>query len=341
MEKATIIGVDLAKHVFQVHGASADGSVAFRKKISRVKLLPFLSSQPRCVVAMEACAGAHGWARDIQAQGHEVRLIAPAYVKPFVKRQKNDMADAEAITEAAGRPTMRFVAVKSAEKQASGMVFKTRDLLVRQRTQTINALRGHLTEHGIIAPQGVFHIGRLAAEVENANNHLPVIVTELCTLLLRHIATLDEQIASLDRRIRDRAREDETARRLMSIPGVGPVCATALEALAPPPETFARGRDFAAWLGLTPRQNSSGGKVRLGRISRMGQRDLRRLLIIGATAVVRWAARRGAPAGSWLARMMARKPRMLVAVALANKIARIAWALMAKGGIYRSLAAAA
>ena len=162
MEKATIIGVDLAKHVFQVHGASADGSVAFRKRISRVKLLPFLSSQPRCLVAMEACAGAHGWARDIQAQGHEVRLIAPAYVKPFVKRQKNDMADAEAITEAAGRPTMRFVAVKSAEKQASGMVFKTRDLLVRQRTQTINALRGHLTEHGIIAPQGVFHIGRLA-----------------------------------------------------------------------------------------------------------------------------------------------------------------------------------
>src|SRR6266446_747852 len=337
MEKATIIGVDLVKHVFQVHGACADGSVAFRKKISRVKLLPFLSSQPRCVVAMEACAGAHGWAREIQAQGHEVRLIAPAYVKPFVKRQKNNMADAEVITEAAARPTMRFVAVK----QASGTVFKTRDLLFRQRTQTINALRGHLTEHGIIAPQGIFHLGRLAAEVENVNSHLPVIVTELCTLLLRHIATLDEQIASLDRRIRDRAREDETARRLMSIPGVGPVCATALEALAPPPETFARGRDFAAWLGLTPRQNSSGGKVRPGRISRMGQRDLRRLLIIGATAVVRWAARRGAPAGSWLARMMARKPRMLVAIALANRIARVAWALMTKGGVYQSLAAAA
>jgi transposase len=258
-----------------------------------------------------------------------------------VKRQKNDMADAEAITEAAARPTMRFVAVKSAEKQASGMVFKTRDLLVRQRTQTINALRGHLTEHGIIAPQGVFHVGRLAAEVENVNSHLPSIVIELCTLLLRHIATLDRQIAALDRRVRDRAREDETARRLMSIPGVGPVCATALEALSPPPETFARGRDFAAWLGLTPRQNSSGGKARLGRISRMGQRDLRRLLIIGAMAVVRWAARRGAPAGSWLARMMARKPRMLVAIALANRIARIAWALMAKGGVYQSPAAAA
>lgn len=335
MEKASIIGIDLAKHVFQVHGASADGSVAFRRKLSRSKLLPFLSSQPKCVVAMEACAGAHRWAREIQAQGHEVRLIAPVYVKPFVKRQKNDMADAEAISEAAARPTMRFVAVKSAEKQASGMVFKTRDLLVRQRTQTINALRGHLTEHGIIAPQGVFHISRLAAEVENLGSHLPTAMTELCALLLQHIAALNQQIAVLDRRVRERARADETARRLMSIPGVGPVCATAMEALAPPPETFARGRDFAAWLGLTPRQNSSGGKARLGRISRMGQRDLRRLLIIGAMAVVRWAARRGAPAGSWLARMMTKKPRMLVATALANRIARVAWALMAKGGIYQ------
>jgi transposase len=221
------------------------------------------------------------------------------------------------------------------------MVFKTRDLLVRQRTQTINALRGHLTEHGNIAPQGIFHIGRLAAEVENVSSHLPSIVIELCTLLLGHIATLDKQIAVLDRRIRDRAREDETARRLMSIPGVGPVCATALEALSPPSETFTKGRDFAAWLGLTPRQNSSGGKARLGRISRMGQRDLRRLLIIGAMAVVRWAARRGAPAGSWLARIMARKPRMLVAVALANKIARIAWVLMSRGGVYQESAVAA
>jgi transposase len=341
VEKVSIIGVDLAKPVFQVHGACADGSVAFRKKLSRPKLLPFLSSQPRCVVAMEACAGAHRWAREIQAAGHEVRLIAPVYVKPFGKRQQNDMADAEAITEAAARATMRFVAVKSAEKQASGMVFKARDLLVRQRTQTINALRGHLAEHGIVAPQGIFHVGRLAAELEGANGDLPRIVIELCTLLLGHIARLDQQIAALDRHVCRRARNDPTARRLISISGVGPVCATALEALAPPPETFAKGRDFAAWLGLTPRQNSSGGKARLGRISRMGQRDLRRLLIIGAMAVVRWAARRGAPAGSWLARMMASKPRMLVAIALANRIARIAWALMAKGGVYQLPAAAA
>ncbi len=230
---------------------------------------------------MEACGGAHGWAREIQALGHAVRLIPPVYVKPFVKRQRNDMADAAAISEAAARPAMRFVTVKSAEKQASSMVFKTRDLLVRQRTQTINALRGHLAEHGFIAPQGVFHSGRLAAEIGTRGRRLPSTVTELCTLLLQHIARLDEQIAVLDRRIRDRAREDETARRLMSIPGIGPICATALEALTPPPETFARG----CLARLTPRQNSSGGKTRLGRISRMGQRDLRRLLIIGSMAV--------------------------------------------------------
>ena len=339
MEEVSTIGIDLAKQVFQVHGSHADGSVAFRKKLSRAKLLPFLASQPRCVVAMEACAGAHHWGREIEALGYKVRLIAPAYVKPFVRRQKNDAADAEAIVEAAVRPTMRFVAVKSAEKQASGMVFKVRDLLVRQRTQVINALRGHLAEYGIIAPQGIFYVSRLAAEIETPRSDMPVVAVEMCTMLLKHLSVLDERIAALDQQIRDRARTDETVRRLMTIPGIGPICATALEALAPPADTFAKGRDFAAWLGLTPRQNSSGGKARLGRVSKMGQRDLRRLLIIGAMAVVRWAARRGAPTGSWLARMMASKPRMLVAVALANRIARVAWALMVQGGIYRASAA--
>lgn len=334
MEELSIIGIDLAKHVFQLHGADPTGTVVFRKKLSRAKLLPFLASQRKCVVAMEACAGAHHWGRAIDALGHEARLIAPTYVQPFVKRQKNDMADAEAIAEAAARPTMRFVAVKSAEKQASSMVFKTRDLLVRQRTQTINALRGHLTEYGVVAPQGTFHLGRLAAEVADRGNGLPAAVTELCSMLLGHVRALDLQIATLDRKIRDRAREDRTIRRLMTIPGVGPICATALEALAPPAETFGKGRDFAAWLGLTPRQNSSGGKPRLGRMTKMGQRDLRRLLIIGAMAVVRWAERKGPSAGSWLGGMMARKPRMLIAVALANKMARIAWALLARGGVY-------
>jgi transposase len=340
MGEVSIIAIDLAKHVFQLHGACSDGRPAFRKKLSRGRLLSFLAAQPRTIVAMEACAGAHYWGREIQALGHEVRLIAPAYVKPFVKRQKNDLADAEAIAEAAVRPTMRFVAVKSAEKQASGMVFKTRDLLVRQKTQMINALRGHLSEYGVIAPQGVFHLSRLAAEVRSPTSELPVTVVDLCTVLLLHIETLAEQIALLDRQIRDRARKNEVVRRLMTIPGIGPISASALEALAPSPETFVKGRDFAAWLGLTPRQNSSGGKPRLGRVSKMGQRDLRRLLIIGAMAVVRWAARKGAPAGSWLARMLERKPRMLVAVALANKMARIAWALMVGGGVYKVPAAA-
>ena len=336
MEKVSIIGLDLAKNVFQAHGACADGSVAFRRKLTRSKLLEFFAAQPHCVVAMEACASAHHWAREIGALGHEVRLIAPIYVKPFVKRQKNDMADAEAIAEAASRPTMRFVAVKSVEKQAAAMAFKTRDLLVRQRTQTINALRGHLAEYGVVAPNGPAHVGRLAQALEGPNSRLPAPVVALCQMLHARIAALAEQIGLLDKELRDRARRDDTAARLMTIPGVGVICATAIEALAPPPESFAKGRDFAAWLGLTPRQHSSGGKTRLGGTSKMGQRDLRRLLISGAMTVVRWASRRGAPEGSWLARMLAKKPRLVVAVALANRIARIAWALMAKGGIYRA-----
>ena len=335
MEQVSIIGIDLAKNVFQLHGARADGSVAFRKKLSRSKLLPFLSSLPSCRVAMEACAGAHHWGRTIQALGHEVRLIAPSYVK----RQKNDAADAEAIAEAAGRPTMRFVAVKSVDQQASSMAFKTRDLLVRQRTQTINALRGHLTEYGVIVPQGPQHLGRLIEEVRKENSGLPTVVVNLCEAFIRHLDSLQEQIADLDQELRERVRTDESARRLTTIPGIGPICAAAITALAPAPETFAKGRDFSAWLGLTPRQHSTGGKARLGAVSRMGQRDLRRLLIIGAMSVIRWATRRGAPAGSWLARMLGKKPRLLVATALANKMARVAWALLARGGGYRVPAA--
>lgn len=334
MDKVSIIGLDLAKNVFQLHGARADGLVAFRKRLSRGKLLDFFASTPLCVVAMEACASAHHWARAIGALGHEVRLIAPIRVKPFVGRNKNDAADAQAIAEASVRPTMRFVAVKSVEKQAAGMAFKARDLLVGQRTQTINALRGHLAEYGVIAPNGPAHVARLAEAIAEPGTGLPPSVVMICELLLAHVAALNEQIAVLDRELRERARRDETARRLMTIPGVGVICATAMEALAPPPESFTKGRDFAAWLGLTPRQNSSGGKTKLGGTTKMGQRDLRRLLICGAVAMVRWAARKGAPEGSWLARMMARKPRLVVAVALANRNARIAWALMAKGGAY-------
>ena len=335
MAEVSIIGLDLAKSVFQLHGARADGSVAFRRKLSRGKLLEFFASTSPCMVAMEACGSAHHWAREIRALGHEVRLIAPMHVKPFVGRNKNDAADAQAIAEAASRPTMRFVAVKSVEKQSSAMTFKARDLLVGQRTQTINALRGHLAEYGVIAPNGPVHVARLAQALEEPESQLPSSVVAICRMLLAHVGSLNDQIAMLDRELRERARRDATAKRLMTIPGIGVICATAMEALAPPPESFAKGRDFAAWLGLTPRQSSSGGKLRLGGTTKMGQRDLRRLLICGAVAMVRWAARKGAPTGSWLARMLARKPRLVVAVALANRNARIAWALMAKGGIYR------
>jgi transposase len=336
MEKVSIIGLDLAKNVFQLHGARADGSVAFRRKLARGKLLDFFASAPPCLVAMEACGSAHHWAREIRALGHEVRLIAPIHVKPFVGRNKNDAADAQAIAEAASRPTMRFVAVKSVEKQASAMTFRARDLLVGQRTQTINALRGHLAEYGVIAPNGPAHVARLAQALEeDPEGRLPPAVTAICRMLLAHVGSLSDEIALLERELRQRALKDETAKRLMTIPGIGVIGATAMEALAPPPETFAKGRDFAAWLGLTPRQSSSGGKLRLGGTTKMGQRDLRRLLICGAVALVRWAARKGPPAGSWLARMLARKPKLVVAVALANKNARIAWALMAKGGVYR------
>jgi transposase len=334
------IGLDLAKSVFQAHGADGSGEVVFRKKLRRDQVLGFFGGQPRCLVAMEACASAHYWAREIGALGHETRLIAPAYVKPFVKRQKNDMADAEAICEAAQRPTMRFVAPKSAEAQAAGVVFRTRDLLVRQRTQLINALRGHLAEFGHIARKGPGHSARLIELVRDLTAELPPAARSVLIVIVDSLEALQGKIAALDREIAARARSSEAARRLMTIPGVGPVTATAMVALAPPASTFRRGRDFAAWLGLTPRQHSSGGKERLGRTSKMGERSLRRLLILGASSAARMAARNGAR-DPWLARMLARKPRMLVTVALANKMARIVWALMAYGGSYRAPAMAA
>ena len=337
MGEISTIGLDIAKSVFQAHGSDASGSVLFRKKLGRGRLLAFFASLPPCVVAMEACAGAHHWGRELAKLGHTVRLIPPAYVKPFVKRQKNDAADAEAICEAAQRPTMRFVPVKSQEQQASGAVFRARDLLVRQRTQIINAIRGHLAEYGYVAPKGVCYVERLIDQIDS----LPGAARVALLGLVQALRTLDEQVAGLDLEIARRAKEDESARRLMTIPGIGPVTAAALAALAPDPQTFRCGRDFSAWLGLTPLQKSTGGKQKLGQITKMGERTLRRLLVIGASAVIKQALLRGAPVGSWLAQMLARKPRMLVAVALANKTARIVWALLAKGGIYRAPALAA
>lgn len=337
MTSISTIGLDLAKSVFQVHGADASGAPVLKKKLRRDAVLGFFAQLPPCLVAMEACAGAHYWAREIARFGHATKLIPADYVKPFVKRQKNDAADAEAICEAALRPTMRFVAAKNAAQQASAVVFRARDLLVRQRTQIINALRGHMAEFGVVVAKGPAYVTQLLAMIEA--EQAPAEALASLRRLAATLAALQANIAALDAEIAQRAKADELARRLMTIPGIGPVIAVAIAALAPPAETFDKGRDFAAWLGLTPRQHSSGGRERLGRTTKMGERSLRRLLIIGASAVVRWAVRNPPPPGSWLARMLAKKPRQLVVVALAGKMARIAWALMAHGGSYRASSA--
>lgn len=317
MTDVTMIGVDLAERVFQVHGSRADGSVAFRGIPSREKLLRFLAAQPRCTVAMEACATAHGWGREIEKPGHAVRLVPPI----CVKRRKNDAADAEAVAEAASRPTMRFVSVKTEGRQARAMLFRTRDPLVRQRTQPIDALRGRLAEHGVAAPQGSAHLERLADVIGDPQRRSPPVVRELGAVLLGQIDDLGRRAQQLEKRMRAAAAEAEPTRRLQTMPGVGPVTAMAIETFAPPMTAFRRARDCAAWLGLVPRQHSTGGKQRLGKTSKTGRRDIRRSLVIGAMAVIRTASRNGAREGSWLARMLERKPRMLVAVALADKMA--------------------
>jgi transposase len=339
MKKVSIIGIDLAKRAFQIHGSGIDGGVAFRKKLSREKVLSFLAEQSPCVVAMEACGSAHHWGRAISDLGHEVRLIPPAYVKPFVKRQKNDAADAEAICEAASRPTMRFVAVKTEEQQARAMLFRTRDLLVRQRTQLVNALRGHLSEHGVVIPQGPSNVKDLSLTVESETTSLPLLVVELSRMFLGQIEELSKKIAELEKVTSNEAARGAMSRRLQTMPGVGPITAMAVETFAPPMSIFKCGRDFAAWLELVPRQHSTGGKQILGKTSKMGQRDIRRLLIVGAMAVVRWASRKGALDGSWLHRMLARKPRMLTAIALANKMARSIWAMLTKNEDFKVPAA--
>ncbi|MBB3957816.1 IS110 family transposase [Novosphingobium sediminicola] len=342
MSEVTTIGLDIAKNVFHAHGADERGRVVFSKRISRGKLLEFFAAQRHCMVALEACGGAHHWARQLIQLGHQVRLIPPSYVKPFVKRHKNDAVDAEAICEAAQRPSMRFVAVKGEQQQAAGLVFRTRDLLVKQRTQLINAIRGHLSEYGWVAPKGPSHVAMLADLLEEKEmaSTLPEAARTMLRVMLDLLGNLDDHIKELDKEIARRAREDEVSRRLMTIPGIGPIGATAIAALAPPAETFAKGRDFAAWLGLTPIQRSTGGKQKLGATSKMGERTLRRLLIIGSSSVVLQASKRGAPKGSWLERMLARKPRMLVTVALANKTARVVWALLVKQEDYKAPVAA-
>ena len=297
MTKDTMIGVDLAKNVFQVHGASTTGEAKFRKKLSRQGFSRFMAEQPPAVVVMEACGSAHYWAREMIRLGHEVMLIAPRYVKPFVKRQKNDAADAEAIVIAAQRPEMRFVSPKSAEQQSRAILFRARERLVHQRTELVNALRASLYEYGHVVPQGIHQIKRIEEILEATNSDLPDLMREECRDLLYQIAEQTVRINARTGKIKALAAEADTARRLQTIPGVGPLTALAVEAFAPPMENFSNGRDFAAWLGLVPRQFSSGGKERLGRTSKAGQADIRRLLIIGAMSRLNWLGRKSIPEG--------------------------------------------
>jgi transposase len=335
MKEISTIGLDLAKSLFQIHGIGSEDHVVVRRQLRRGEVLGFFARLPRCLIGMEACSGAHYWAREITALGHEVRLIPPAYVKPCVKRGKTDAADAEAICEAVTRPTMRFVAVKSAEQQASAMVLKTRDLLVRQRSQTINALRAHLGELGIVAGTGVAKVAGLIAIVrDHEDMRLPPAARFALKALADQIDRLTEEVQALERQLVAEVRRDDSMRRLTTIPGVGTITAAAVKALVPDIAGFTSARHFAAWMGLTPKPHSSGGKERLGSISKMGNATLRTLLIVGATAVLRHV-RRGANGPKWLIDLLARRPAKVVAVALANKMARIIFALLTRGGEYR------
>jgi transposase len=334
MEQRTSIGIDLAKNVFQIHGVDARGAIILKRKLRRGQVLEFFARRERCLVGMEACAGAHYWARELQKLGHEVRIMPPAYVKPYVKRGKTDAADAEAICEAVTRPTMRFVPVKSAERQAALLDHKTRDFLIRQRTQLVNTIRAHLSEFGIVVAKGIHNVERLLA----AADELPAAARPSIDLLADQLRETQERIDAATARIEAAQEADELARRLATIPGVGAVTASAIAVTTPEVENVRSARDCAAWLGLTPQPHSSGGKERLGRISKAGNRYLRRLLYLGAMARIS-ARRRRKPGDDWLWRMLERKPVKVVAVALANRMARVAWALIAKGESCRAAAA--
>jgi transposase len=338
--KDMMIGVDLAKNVFQVHGALRTGEVQFRKKLTRRQFPVFMAQQESCMVIFEACGGAHYWAREMEALGHEVRLIAPQYVRPFVKRQKNDAADAEAIVIAARQPEMRFVEPKTVDQQSRAAVFRSRERLVHQRTADVNTLRALLYEHGHVFPAGICHLNRMTALVEDGATTLPLLIREECQDLLAQIAEKTRRITERTAKLSALAAQSDRARRLQTMPGVGPLTAVAVEAFGPDMAQFTTGRDFAAWLGLVPRQHSSGGKARLGRMTKAGQADIRRLFIIGAMSRLNWLGRRAIKDGGWLSRMLARKPKILVAVALANKMARQSWAMLTKNEDYRDPALA-
>jgi transposase len=337
------IGLDIAKNVFQVHGIDAAEKVVVRKQLRRSQVLAFFKALPPCLIGMEACATAHYWARELTKLGHTVRLMPAKDVKAYVKRNKNDAADAEAICEAVRRPTMRFVQVKSAEQQGRLMQHRTRDLLMRQRTQVINALRAHLAELGITAAQGIAGLKELLKIIaSDEDERLPVDAHASLVVLAAELQAIQTLIGSLEKRIRTQHRADEASKRLRSIPGIGLIGATAIAATITDPKAFRSGRDFAAWIGLVPRQDSTGGKQKLGPISKQGDRYLRRILVVGAHAVLK-LAKQNPEKYPWLTQLLARRPFKVVAVALANKMARVAWALLAHGGTYRAhrLAAAA
>ena len=327
------IGMDTSKRFFQLHGVDAEGRPALRRQLTRAQVLPFFEKLASTLVAMEACGAAHHWARTLTRLGHEVRLIAPQLAKPYVARGKNDAADAAALCEAASRPHMRFVPAKSTDEQAALMLAGQRERLVRQRTKLVNAIRGHAAEFGLIAAKGPAGIRLLLERLAGAD--IPALAGELFAELAQEHAALCGRIAALDRRLRDWHNAHQTSRRLAAIPGVGPLTASLLVMKTPDPHLFKSGRDFAAWLGLTPRDHSTAGKARPGRITRAGDPMLRSLLVVGATAVI-WQIRRGAaknPSG-WVQALLERKPAKLAAVALANKMARIAWKLMVSGERY-------
>jgi transposase len=332
----TTIGLDIAKNVFQVHGIDANEKVVVRKQLRRSQVLAFFAALAPCLIGVEACATAHYWARELTKLGHKVRLMPAKDVKAYVKRNKNDAADAEAICEAVRRPTMRFVRVKTAEQQGQLMQHRTRDLLMRQRTQLINALRAHLAELGIVAAQGREGIQELLAIVaDHKDQRIPIDARASLMLLAAQLQAVQTVIGLIEKRIMAQHRSNEASKRLETIPGIGVIGATAIAATVADPSVFRSGRDFAAWIGLVPRQDSTGGKQKLGPISKQGDQYLRRILVVGAHAVLR-RAKQNPEKYPWLTQLLARRPFKLVAVALANKMARTAWALLAHGGTYRA-----
>ncbi len=336
MQTITTIGLDIAKSVFQVHGIDAEGTVILRRQLKRRYVLVFFQKLPPCLVGIEACASSHYWSRELKALGHAVRLMPPAYVKPYVKRQKNDATDAEAICEAVRRPTMRFVETKTPEQQSCLMLHRTRHLFIRQQTAVVNAIRAHLAEFGIVAPVGRRGVEELLNVVADASDErLPEVARACLAALGDQLRVLKAQVLKFGRMITAWHRSNEMSKRLDELPGVGPALATALVASVADPKAFRSGRNFSAWIGLVPKQSSSGGKQRLGSISKQGDRYLRSLFTAGALAVIRYAKIHGTGHRPWLTALLARRSTKVAAVALANKIARMAWAMMARGEPYR------